>query len=52
MLEHNSTLQVLDLSNNGIGEQDAFILSEALFVNKVIVLQTGTFVCIAFFTTS
>jgi Ran GTPase-activating protein (RanGAP) involved in mRNA processing and transport len=34
MLEHNSTLHVLDLSNNGIGEQDAFILSEAVFVNK------------------
>jgi len=34
MLELNSTLQVLDLSNNGIGEKDAFILSEAVFVNK------------------
>ena len=33
-LELNSTLQTLDLSNNGIGEQDAFILSEAVFVNK------------------
>jgi hypothetical protein len=34
MLEKNSALAVLDLSNNGIGEQDAFILSEAVFVNK------------------
>ncbi len=34
MLEKNSSLEILDLSNNGIGEQDAFILSEAVFVNK------------------
>ncbi len=34
MLERNSTLHSLDLSSNGIGEQDAFILSEAVFVNR------------------